>query len=81
MFFPFHELSVSSVLVSLVCVAVVASGFSVFASSAAGFSYGVSAAGSTFWASTSVLTRSDGLPPGLYIETLSLECTLIPKLT
>jgi hypothetical protein len=27
------------------------------------------------------LMRSLGLPPGLYIETLSLECTLIPKLT
>ena len=31
------------------------------------------AAGSTFWASISVLTRSLGLPPGLYIDTLSLE--------
>ena len=76
-----HELSLSSLVPSLVWVAVVASGFSLLVSSAADLSWVASAGGSTFYASTSVLTRSFGLPPGLYIETLSLECTLIPKLT
>ena len=70
----FHELSAVE---SFVYVAVVASGVaSVLVSSVA-----AAASGSTFSAFVSVLTRSDGLPPGLYIETLSFECTLIPKET
>jgi hypothetical protein len=78
----FHELWVSAVVASLVYVAVVASGASVLVSSVVAFSAaGASAAGSTFWASVSVLTASFGLDPGLYIDTLSLECMLIPKLT
>jgi len=80
-FLSFHEPWVSAVVASLVYVAVVASGASVLVSSVVAFSAGASAAGSTFWASTSVFTRSDGLAPGLYIDTLSLEWMLIPKLT
>jgi len=76
-----HELSLSSLVASLVWVAVVASGVTVLLSSPAGFSCGVSTGTTTFYASISVFIRSFGLPPGLYIDTLSLEWTLIPKLT
>jgi hypothetical protein len=41
--------------------------------SAASFAVGFSACGSTFYASISVLTKSLGLSPGLYIATLSLH--------
>jgi hypothetical protein len=79
LFDSLHELSPE--IVSLVWVAVVASSVSVLLSSTNALSCGVSAYGSIFSAAVSVLMRSLGLPPGLYIETLSLECTLIPKLT